>query len=191
MSWTKADEEALLAYKNKLVDSDNIGIKEQIKKQLIQDNDIIHILNNKELDEDEPDSYFGVNILPYYLVKPTQTDVQNFICFEVGYEDLPRYNNTQKILEVTFYVLCEQKNILYGNTGIARHDLLSEMIIRDFNFMLSMAGKLTLVSNVPSVVDNDYSSRTLIFRVDTDNNLVKTKNGSAGIINKELGKLPR
>ena len=191
MSWTKADEEALLAYKNKLVDSDNIGIKEQIKKQLIQDNDIIHILNNKELDEDEPDSYFGVNILPYYLVKPTQTDVQNFICFEVGYEDLPRYNNTQKILEVTFYVLCEQKNILYGNTGIARHDLLSEMIIRDFNYMLSMAGKLTLVSNVPSVVDNNYSSRTLIFRVDTDNNLVKTKNGSAVIINKELGKLPR
>ena len=45
MSWTQADEDALLAYKNKLIDSDNIGIKEQIKKQLIQDSDIIHILN--------------------------------------------------------------------------------------------------------------------------------------------------
>ena len=191
MSWTQADENALLAYKNKLIDSDNIGIKEQIKKQLIQDSDIIHILNNSDLDEDEPDSYFGTNILPYYLIHPTQTNVQNYICFEVGYDTIGRFNTTQKTLEITFYVLCEQKNILYGDTGISRHDLLAELIIRDFNYTVSMAGKLMLVSNLPSVVDNDYSSRTLIFQVSTDNDLVKSKGGKPSIINKDVIYLPR
>lgn len=191
MSWTQDDENALLAYKNKLIDSDNIGIKEQIKKQLIQDNDIIHVLNNTELDEDEPDSYFGVNLLPYYLIHPTQTDVKNYICFEVGYDTVGRYNPTQKTLQVTFYILCEQKNIIYGETGVARHDLLAELITRDFNYKVSMAGKLVLVSNQPSTTDSDYSTRTLIFNVDTDNNLVKSKNGSAAIINKEVEYLPR
>ena len=68
-----------------LNDNDNIRVKEIIKKQLIKDNMIIYLLNNKELEEQEadPSDYLGVNILPYYLIHPTLHNVQNFICYEV------------------------------------------------------------------------------------------------------------
>ena len=68
-----------------LNDNDNIRVKEIIKKQLIKDDMIIYLLNNKELEEQEadPSDYLGVNILPYYLIHPTLHNVQNFICYEV------------------------------------------------------------------------------------------------------------
>lgn len=190
MSWSKTDEQNLLAFK-KTVDSDDVAIKEQIKKTILQDPRIIHVLNNDELDEDEPDSYYGVNILPMYMITPTQTNVQNFICFEINYDTLDRYNFTVKELEIVFYILCEQKNNYYGNTGIARHDLLAALIQDDFNYKDSLAGKLRLVSDVASVVDNSYSARTMKFQVRTDNNLVKTTNGKPSIVNQEINYLPR
>ena len=118
------------------VDSDNIRIKEIIKKSLINNNMIIYLLNNKELEEAEadPSDYLGVNILPAYLIHPTQHNVQNFICYEVGFKELERYNNKMKLLQITFYILCEEKNNIEKNTGIARHDLLGALILDIFNW---------------------------------------------------------
>jgi len=68
-----------------LNDSDNIRFKEIIKKKLIDNPMIIYLLNNKELEDSEadPSDYLGVNILPYYLVHPTQHNCQNYICYEI------------------------------------------------------------------------------------------------------------
>ena len=56
-------------YKNKKKKSnDNIQYKETIKEKLINNPKIIHTLNNKDLDPDCPDDYYGINILPYYLI---------------------------------------------------------------------------------------------------------------------------
>lgn len=57
-----------------LTDSDNIRFKEIIKKKLIDNPMIIYLLNNKELEDSEadPSDYLGVNILPFYLIHPTQ-----------------------------------------------------------------------------------------------------------------------
>ena len=73
-----------------LPDSDDIRIKEKIKKKLLENNKLIYVLNNKELLEAdaEPDDYYGVNILPYYLIHPTQHSSNNFICFTTDYKDL-------------------------------------------------------------------------------------------------------
>jgi len=59
------------------VDSDNIHYKEIIKKNLINNDLIIYLLNNKELEsiEADPSDYLGVNILPYYMIHPTQHNV--------------------------------------------------------------------------------------------------------------------
>lgn len=56
-----------------LVDSDDIRFKEIIKKTLINNELIIYLLNNKELEnaEADPSDYLGINILPYYQIKPT------------------------------------------------------------------------------------------------------------------------
>ena len=82
------------------VDSDNIHYKEIIKKNLINNNLLIYLLNNKELDdvEADPSDYLGVNILPYYIIHPTQHNVQNFICYDIGFRELERYNSKMKLL---------------------------------------------------------------------------------------------
>ena len=57
----------------KMPDSDDIRYKEIIKQNLINNDLIIYLLNNKELEEVEadPSDYLGVNILPYFLIHPT------------------------------------------------------------------------------------------------------------------------
>ena len=74
--------------------NDNIKIKEQIKQILLNNRYIIHVLNNKELEEaeSEPDEYYGINILPYYIISPTQTNIQNFICYGYIYYHFYRIN---------------------------------------------------------------------------------------------------
>ena len=65
MEWTQADVAALQEFTT-TIDSDDIKCKEQIKKILLNNRFIIHVLNNKELEEvdAEPDEYYGINILP-------------------------------------------------------------------------------------------------------------------------------
>lgn len=194
--WTKEDSKRLASLKY-VTDNDNIRIKEIIKKKLLSNDDIIHVINNKKLQESEAenDEYFGVNILPYYQIMGTQTDSQNFICFTVGYENVERnftnssrmYNDLQRHLHIVFIVLCEEKNIKDEDTGIARHDLLAALIQNEFNFTNFFGRRISLVSDLESVVDNKYLCRTLVFTQITDNNVTKTQYGNPSrIVTKEV-----
>ena len=133
--WTKEDSLRLASYKY-IVDNDNVRIKQKIKEKLLANDDIIHVLDNKELQdaEAENDEYFGVNIRDSYILPETQTSSQNYICFTVGYRDIGRYNDLVKELHITFVILCEQKNLKDRDTGIARHDLLGALIQNEFNY---------------------------------------------------------
>lgn len=183
MELTQEQIQILRDLKNN-VDSDNIRYKEIIKKSLIENDLIIYLLNNKELEDvgADPSDYLGINILPAYLIHPTQHNVQNFICYEVGFREVQRYNSKMKLLQVTFYVLCEEKNNIEKRTGIARHDLLGALILDIFNWSNVFGCQIHCVSDVPSVTDNDYATRTIIFEQLTDNNLAKTRDGVARII---------
>jgi len=57
------------------------------------------LLNNKELEEEEadPSDYLGINILPYFMIHPTQHNIQNYICYETSVRELERYNSNMKI----------------------------------------------------------------------------------------------
>ena len=162
--WTIEDSKRLASYKY-IVDCDDIRIKEIIKQRLIANDDIIHVLDNKELQEQEAenDEYFGVNLLPYYMIQPTQTESQNFICFTVGYENqeqtfrrnaATKPNELVRHLHIVFVILCEQKNIKDRDTGIARHDLLAALIQNEFNYTNIFGRKIMLISDEESVVDN-------------------------------------
>ncbi len=175
MAFTPEQLDYLRSLKN-LQDSDNIRFKEIIKRKLIDNSLIIALLNNKELEDTDadPDDYLGVNILPMYLIHPTQHNVQNYICYEVQTREEHRYNNTVKYGQVIFYVLCDEKTNIEKNTGIARHDLLSALIINEFNWTNIFGKQIHLVSDVPSVTDTDYATRTLTFEGELPNNLVKS-----------------
>ena len=84
MELTKEQIQELRQYKT-VMDDDNIRFKEIIKKNIIDDPLTLYLLNNKELEDAEadPSDYLGVNILPVYMIHPTQHNVSNFICYEV------------------------------------------------------------------------------------------------------------
>lgn len=174
MSWNSDDLEYLKSYRN-IIDSDDIKVKQKIKECLLTNKYIIHVLNNKELDEDEPDEYFGVNILPYYMINLTEHNVQNYICFTTHDEE-NRYDRSKKTQDVVFVILCDQKNIMDKETSLPRHDLLAALILDEFNWTNYFGPKIHCVSNEESVVDNDWACRTLTFAQVADNNIVRTTN---------------
>lgn len=175
---------SLLQFKG-AIDSDDIKVKETIKKILSENKLIAYALNNKELEAEEadPEDYFGINILPYYMINPVQHNVQNFLCYEVSYDMERSYqyskshnslNPTIKTLSIIFTILCHHSNIIDEETGMARHDLLAALVQDQFNWSSEFGSKIMLVSDEPSVVDTNYACRTLVFQQTTDNNIVKS-----------------
>lgn len=186
MELTQEQIQELRQYKT-VVDDDNIRFKEIIKKNLIEDPLIIYLLNNKELEESEadPSDYLGINILPAYQIHPTQHNVANFICYETSWKEMPRYNgNVTKYQQIIFYVLCEEKNNIEKLSGVARHDLIGSRIKHIFDWTNKFGPQCHVVSDIPSVTDNDYATRTITFELLDTNNIVKTQGGISRVVNK-------
>lgn len=185
MELTQEQVQELRQYKT-VMDDDNIRFKEVIKKTLIDDPLIIYLLNNKELEETEadPSDYLGINILPMYLIHPTQHNVQNYICYEIQMKETPRYNDTLIYVDIIFYILCEEKNNIEKLTGIARHDLIGARIKHLFNWTNLFGTQCHVLSDIPSVTDNDYATRTITFQMLMPKDIVKTKNGTSSVINR-------
>lgn len=183
MTWTDEDKQHLLHFKE-IVDSDDIKCKEIIKKLLLSNKYILHVLNNTELEKDdaEPEDYYLENVLPYYVITETLSDVKHFVCFEVSYRDLQRYDRTKKLLQIVFYILINEHDAIELDTGIARHDLIAALIQDQFNFTNYFGVKIELVEDTAGAVDRDYILRTLTFQQIVDNNLIK--DGKYG--NKEI-----
>lgn len=186
MDFTNEDLEFLRSFRDK-IDYDGIKIKQQIKEALLGNKYIIRVLNNDELEnkEAEADEYYGVNILPYYLITPTQSKANNFICFTVSYDDVMHHNNTVKYLEIRFVILCESKTLIDEDTSLPRHDLLAALVQDQFNHTNLFGPKVRLTADVESIVDNDYACRTLTFTQYADNNIVQTIGKTPTIINKQ------
>ena len=174
MKWTKEDRLALLRFKD-AVDSDNIKIKEAVKKLILSNKYIVHVLNNVTLEKEnaEPIDYYLENIFPYYIITTTQSEVKHFICFETSYKEVKRYEHAVKYMQLIFYILCHEKDNIDADTGIARHDLLAALIQDQFNYTNYFGERIELVEDTSGATDNNYALRTLVFEQITDNNLVK------------------
>lgn len=170
MKLTEKELSELRRYRN-MPDEDNVRYKQIIKKKLLGNNKIIYLLHNKDLEEAEADEYLGVNILPYYLIAPTQHAVQNYICFETSFENVSRGNAIMKIQNINFYILCHHADINVAELSSPRHDIISAEIINMFQGCNDFGTQLKLMSDKPSVTDNDYATRTLIFSQITTNSI--------------------
>ena len=166
------DIKEIINYK-KQKGNDNIQYKETIKEKLINNSKIIRSLNNQDLDPDCPDDYYGVNILPYYLLTDVQTKNANYICFETSFNEVARYNDVMKLGQIIFYIVCDNKDILDKETGIARHDLLAALITDEFAHSNLFGTKVKLVSDRPTAIDAQYVGRTLVFEQTTTNAMVQ------------------
>ena len=178
-------------------DDDNIRYKEKIHDALLNNAELLYALNNEELESElfdgdklnidketgellgEVDRYFGdnSNIRPYLFIPDTQTDVKHYVCYQVSFDELPRYSNIQKYTEITFNIFVNGKDRTDKLTGIPRHDLIASIIREKFNWSSIFGMQTHLISSKESVTDNNYLVRTLIFQVLDLNGIVNTPYG--------------
>lgn len=169
---TKEQEDMLFALRTG-VDDDNIRIKEIIKQELCASQELIHILETPDLDEDVPEDYIGKSILPFVRIPEIQYQVNNYVCFQVDLiEDHP-YNNALGIGNITFVIFCDEKNIM-TKYGIPRHDLLGYLVKKRFNYSNIFGHQAKLVYDKESVTDTHFSCRTIKFELISPNSLAKT-----------------
>ena len=187
----------LRAYANNH-DDDNIRYKEKIHDALLNNAELLYALNNEELESElfdgdklninketgellgEVDRYFGdnSNIRPYLFIPDTQTDVKHYVCYQVAFDELPRYQNVQKYTEITFNIFVNGKDRTDKLTGIPRHDLIASIIRERFNWSNIFGMQTHLISSKESVTDNNCLVRTLIFQIVDTNGIVNTPYGN-------------
>ena len=194
----------LRAYVNN-PDDDNIKYKNIIRKSLLNCPELLYALNNKELetelfdkggnlliDEDtgellgEVDRYFGdnSNIRPSLFIPDTQTEVKHYVCYQVMFDEMPRYNNVQKYTNIIFTIFVNGKDRTDRLTGIPRHDLIASIIRENFNWSNIFGTQTHLISSKESTTDNDFLVRTLIFQTTDTNSITYTPlNGATRTIN--------
>ena len=179
-------------------DDDNIRYKEKIHDELLKCPELLYALNNKELEAElfddennllidkdtgellgEVDRYFGdnSNIRPYLFIPDTQTEVQHYICYQVMFDEVPRYNNTQKYTNITFTIFVNGKDRTDRLTGIPRHDLIASIIRERFNWSNIFGTQTHLISSKENITDNNYLVRTLIFQTTDTNSITYTPLG--------------
>ena len=189
-------------------DDDNIRYKEKIHDALLSNAELLYALNNEELESElfngdklnideetgellgEVDRYFGdnSNIRPYLFIPDTQTDVKHYICYQVMFDELPRYQNIQKYTEITFNIFVNGKDRTDKLTGIPRHDLIASIIREKFNWSNIFAMQTHLISSKESVTDYNYLVRTLIFQITDVNSITYTPLGEKPSYINKLGR---
>ena len=189
-------------------DDDNIRYKEKIHDALLNNAELLYALNNKELEPElfdgdklnideetgellgEVDRYFGdnSNIRPYLFIPETQTEVKHFICYQVSFDELPRYNDLQKYTNITFNIFVHGKDAMDKLTGIPRHDLIASIIREHFNWSNIFGMQTHLISSKESITDNNYLVRTIIFQTTDTNSVVYTPFGEKTTMTNKLGR---
>ena len=187
-------------------DDDNIRYKEKIRDALLNNSELLYALNNEELESElfdgnelnidketgellgEVDRYFGdnSNIRPYLFIPDTQTDVKHYVCYQVSFDEIPRYSTIQKYTEITFNIFVNGKDRTDKLTGIPRHDLIASIIRERFNWSNIFGMQTHLVASKESTTDSNYLVRTLIFQIVDTNGIVTTQNGKTSITNYQL-----
>ena len=191
----------LCAYKTN-PDDDVILYKQKIKNALLSNPCLLYALNDKKLESElfdkngninwewnedtrqyEPlgewDRYFGSDSLirPFLFIPDTQTTVKCYICYQVEFNEMPRYNNIEKYTLIIFNIFVHGDDRVDKLTGIPRHDLIASIIREKFNWSSIFGMQAKLISSKESTTDNNYVCRTLTFQVLDLNGIVNTPYG--------------
>lgn len=181
--------------------NDIIFKKNIVKKMFEEDPDLLDVLGkpekrplNKYIDKNNPtddelkvrqeilDYNEKINheqIVPFIKLNGVQTEVLNFIMFDVEDHDVDYYNQAIKNQHLVVYIVVHE-NDMYTEYGVTRIDLL-DYIVRDLLCWTNAMGKqLKLIEDVPMIMDTNYYFRRLRFLIKMPN----VVNGHMGMNNK-------
>lgn len=205
---TKSDLLAKLGAYSTVQDDESVQYKTKIKKALIECPDLLYALNNKQFETElfcedgtinwNPDThepqgdwelYFGdnSNIRPFLYFPETQDLVMNYLCYQVNFDELARYNDRLKYTQITFTIFVHGKNSIDKETDIPRHDLIASIIRERFNWSNIFGSQVHLISTKESLTDNNFLTRTLVFQLVDTNGIINTPyGGKTQTINHQL-----
>lgn len=172
---------------------DNERYKYRIMKLLTENQDVLWTLHNKELEEkysyttkDETgneivmlngDTYRDVSIFNFLKIPGIQSEVKNFICFEVNDVEQLRYNKDLIIKNIIFRTVSHEDDYK-TDWGIARQDLLAAIIQSEFDWSNLFGLHVEKIADRGKVAENGYYYREFIYETTVPNNSVnKAKNG--------------
>lgn len=191
-------------------DDEGVKYKEKIRQNLLKCPELLYALHEEELESElfyknedeelvlnideetgellgEVDKYFGEssNIRPYLFIPETQASVKNYVCYQVVFDELPRYNDIQKYTQIIFTIFVNGKDREDKLTGIPRHDLIASIIRERFNWSNIFGMQTHIISSKESITDNNFLVRTLVFQVTDTNGITNTQfDGKTSIINR-------
>lgn len=152
---------------------------------LTKNQDILKTLHRKDLAQEDKkingllngDLYRDVAIFNYLKIPNTQSEVGNFICFEVDDIEQVRYNEALITKQITFRTVAHGDDVK-TDWGIARQDLLAMIIKSEFDWSNIFGMHISKVYDKGRVSEDGYYYREIIYETTTANNLVnKMKNG--------------
>lgn len=192
-------------------DDDVIRFKQKIKEKLLKCPELLYALNNTELEAElfnpdgsinayyddngdivplgEWDRYFPYNIRPYIYIPETQAFTDNFLCYTVGFREIPKYNEIECYMQIIFTILCSSapEQAIDSLTGLPRADIIGAILKEQFNWTNIFGLQCRLISNQEDIKDTNYISRTLVFECTTPNSITKTPlRGNTAIINNSV-----
>ena len=150
------------------IDDDIIRKKRIIEQALYSDEDIVEVIDDRDIDPSCPEELVYSSIYPFIRIPGTQDESKNFITFSVS--DMGRMpgNEVMKSQYVQFVVFVH-KDLVKTKYGMARHDCLGYLIRDIFNLSNMLGPQMNLVSNIEGVTDTNYLTRTLKFELVDDN----------------------
>lgn len=197
----------LRAYAN-TPDDETVQYKEKIRKTLLKCPELLYALHEENLESElfcedengnlilnideetgellgEVDGYFGEssNIRSYLFIPETQTEVKHYVCYQVMFDELPRYNDVQKYTQITFTIFVNGDDREDKSTGLPRHDLIASIIREKFNWSNIFGMQTHLISSKESTTDSNYLVRTLVFQLVDTNGIVETRNKTTSVHN--------
>lgn len=164
------------------INYDRIRRKDTVKSILLGDSDLLHYLNNQELDEDEPESYFQNNVLDYLYLSPNpyktthvQDIVKNFVCYDIDdvsnpYNQARIHNVSMKNQVLTIMCIVHRSDII-TTEGYNRLDVLSYIVDDLFAWSNALDMQLEKFSDFFESYDAIYLTRTIKFHLETPNSI--------------------
>lgn len=167
-----------------------------IMNVLTKNQDILKTLHNIGLEKNNTingvingDVYRNVNIFNFLKIPDTQSEVKNYICFEVDDLEQVRYNDSLIKKNITFRTVSHEDEVI-TDWGVARQDLLAAIIKSEFDWSNIFGMHIEKVYDRGRVSEDGYYYRELIYETTAPNNLVnKNKNGLFNNTNNDFRKL--
>jgi len=144
-----------------MVISDVTKYKNKIMDELCSKPDIVKLINNPEINPNNPEGMKNVNIFSYMRIPNTTTTVKNYICFDFNARS-STYNDLYKNVNISMSAICHEDDIktVFGN----RHDALGGLLLETFNWSNLLGFQLELYSDTESILEKEYHMRTLQFK---------------------------